>query len=410
MGSGFIFFIRTLLPTLGNPSLITLLFQGLSLLFMFTNRSFKTLYKGNYILFLSFSLFMLYATIFFVLKNGEPGYKYMNILYLTLSTIYLILLHQLDYSLSKYLLKSILILTCLINLGLIYSIATNPYYVIGMRATVSFASNDSNVFTGNPHIYARNALNSLIVSLIFLFRYKESKLLSYVFYWICFLLSIAVLFLTLVKTAIVIAPFIIILIFFSNKGIYDNSKLMKENSTKRLKIVSSLVILLILMFSFNLNKLIDLLNNYGNIGINLLNNSINTILGSSAEGNSVVDSSTLTRVQNLNYVKDLFTNHPMFFIFGNGFRYFYVDVPIVELFLNFGVIGLGLYCFWLFLLYFFSFKNISENQDSFQLFISVYIISTTVSLFTQGRPMEYGTYIHAAFFIRFLYTHKLTNR
>ncbi len=374
---------------------------------MFTNSSFKTLYKGNYALFICFSLFMLYSLLFFILNNSDPGYKYINMVYLGLSIIYLLFLHKLDYSISNHILKCILFITLLINLGLIYSIITNPFYAIGMRATVSFTSSDSNSFSGNPHIYARNALNSLIVSMIFLFRYKETKLVNYLYYWICLLISIIILFLTLVKTAILIAPFIIILILISKRIKNQDEIVKKEKSNKQFKIFGSLLILLFITFSFNLNQLIDIINSYGNIGFSLINNSLGTIFGINSNGSVTIDSSTLTRVNNLKFVKDLFYNHPIFFIFGNGYRYFYVDVPIVEIFLNFGIIGLILYILWHFLLYFFSIRNIISTNDSFQLFLSVYILSTFISLFTQGRPLEYGTYIHAAFFIRFLYTNHL---
>jgi hypothetical protein len=213
--------------------------------------------------------------------------------------------------------------------------------------------------------------------------------------------------LTLVKTAILIAPFIIILILISKRIKNQDEIVKKEKSNKQFKIFGSLLILLFITFSFNLNQLIDIINSYGNIGFSLINNSLGTIFGINSNGSVTIDSSTLTRVNNLKFVKDLFYNHPIFFIFGNGYRYFYVDVPIVEIFLNFGIIGLILYILWHFLLYFFSIRNIISTNDSFQLFLSVYILSTFISLFTQGRPLEYGTYIHAAFFIRFLYTNHL---
>lgn len=403
MGSGLIFFIRTFLPTFSNPSVVTLAFQLISLAFLYTSSSFKNLFKGNYILFITYFLFLIYTTFLFVLNNKDSGYKYTNILYLGLSFIYLLQIHKISYHISDYILKTILILSFIINVSLIYSLITNPYYVIGMRATVSFIGENSSGFSGNPHIYARNGLNSLIISLIFLFRYKEQKMINYSFYWFNFFFSIVILLITMVKTAIIISPLILFLFFLSRKPHYIQQSTTFSLKSKR---YLSIILLFIPFLFFNYSKLIDLISSYYNMGFGMLISSLNTLSGGSGV-NGNVDVSTLERVSNLQMVKNLFINHPLYFIFGNGFRYFYVDVPYVEVFLNFGFIGIILFSIFYLFLYYFSFKNVLTTSDPFQLFISIYIISLVLSLFTQGRPLEFGFYIHSAFFIRFLATDQI---
>jgi hypothetical protein len=266
-----------------------------------------------------------------------------------------------------------------------------------MRATVNFISPNNSGFSGNPHIYARNGLNAIIISLLFLFKTKNNSFLTYIFYWICLLIGISVLFLTLVKTAIIIAPLIFITFLITKKN-YIQSKI---NSTK---ILNSLITVLSITFFFIIDKIQNLIQAYGETAFKVVEVSMNTIFGNSSEKG--IDVSTLERVKNLNYVKNLFQENPTFFIFGNGFRTFYVDVPFIEVFLNFGLIGILMFIAYLIPLYMFSIKNILKSSDNFQLFLSIFIISTILSMFTQGRPMEYGFYISAAIYIRFLGTDK----
>lgn len=129
--------------------------------------------------------------------------------------------------------------------------------------------------------------------------------------------------------------------------------------------------------------------------------ALNTILG---QNNTEVgiDPSAMYRINTINYVKDLFINNPLYFIFGNGYKFYYVDVPVLEVFLDFGIIGLILYLFYISFTYYFSFKNIFLSNDNFQIFVSIYIITGFLSLFTQGRPIDYTFFMHAAFYIRFL--------
>ena len=400
MGSGFVFFIRSLAPSLGNPSFFTLAFQILSLGMIFTNTSFKTLYKGNNVIFTFYLLFLAYALVFFFFLNKEPGDRIYTATYITLSILYLLFIHKIDYSITTYLLKGILILTLLTNLSLLYSIITNPNFIIGMRATINFNSSTStSEYSGNPHIYSRNALNAFIISFIFLFKSANSKIHQIIFYWICYLLSMVILLLTLVKTMILMAPIILFTLLLTKRPTTNISALFKQ---KR-KVYLTLLILVLITYFFNDDKILNILSSYGEMGTRFLSNSLYTIFGGDST-ESTIDASTAGRVDNLSFVKELFLNRPFYFIFGNGYKFFYVDVPIVEVFLNFGIIGLGLFLIYLASTYFFAIKNLVKSIDPFQIFLSVYIISTSLSLFTQGRPLDYSFFMHAAFYIRFLGT------
>lgn len=399
MGSGFIFFIRTFVPRLSNPSIVTLVFQILSLILLFSNKSYKTLYKGNYILFLIYSIFISYALFHFFTMNFEKGTRIVDIAYLLISITYLLFLHKIDYSISNKILIGVLILTFLINVSLIYASFSNPNFVIGMRATVNFSNTES--YSGNPHVYAKNGLTSIIISLLFLFKTRHKYLLNYIFYWICLFTGIAVMFFTLVKTYIIISPLIIALFLLTFIPKNTPSKINRIESNKNYKPIYSFLIIIMSLFLFKSNQIDEIFQTYGNLAYNFTKSSINTILGTASTSGGI-DESTYTRIYNLGRLKNLLFEHPSYYIFGNGYKFYYVDVPIAEIFQNFGVIGLGLFLTYFILIHFFSVKNILKSTDLFQIFISIYIFSTLLSTFTQGRPLDYSFFIHASFYIRFL--------
>lgn len=399
MGSGFVFFIRTFIPRIGNPSFVTLIFQILALALLFSNKSYKTLYKGNKIIFYSYLTYVAYSLLFFLLLNNEPGNRITDVVYLGISVIYLIFLHKIDYSITQKLLIAVLILSFLINVSVIYASFSNPNFVIGMRATINFSNTEN--YSGNPHVYAKNGLTSIIISLLLLFKSNDKKIWQYIIYWICLLVGIAIMLFTLVKTAIIITPFILLLFLITYIPKHNEFEVISNKRKKASQLFKSFLIIIFSFFLFKTEKINQIFESYGNMAITFTTRSINTILGISGNSGGF-DESTFMRVQNLTKLKNLFFDNPLYFIFGNGYRYQYVDVPIAEVFQNFGVIGLFLFLIYLFNIYFFSLKNILTSNDLFQIFLSIYIFSTLLSTFTQGRPLDYGFFIHASFYIRFL--------
>jgi nicotinamide riboside transporter PnuC len=72
---------------------------------------------------------------------------------------------------KDYFLPVTVALTFLGSICLIYSMATNPLFVLGQRATVVFG--DGTSANGNPHVYARNAFAGIFAS-YFMFQTRNS--------------------------------------------------------------------------------------------------------------------------------------------------------------------------------------------------------------------------------------------
>jgi hypothetical protein len=73
---------------------------------------------------------------------------------------------------KDYFLPVTVALTFLGSICLIYSMATNPLFVLGQRATVVFGDGTS-ASNGNPHVYARNAFAGIFAS-YFMFQTRNS--------------------------------------------------------------------------------------------------------------------------------------------------------------------------------------------------------------------------------------------
>ena len=78
-------------------------------------------------------------------------------------------------SLKENFLQFTLVFCVLGGLSLLYYIAKNPAYVIGMRAAISFSDDGGMGSMGNPHIYAKSAYIGLVAGVILLRR--ETRLL-----------------------------------------------------------------------------------------------------------------------------------------------------------------------------------------------------------------------------------------
>ena len=79
-----------------------------------------------------------------------------------------------------------------------------------------------------------------------------------------------------------------------------------------------------------------MINNYFNSFLGLVYKALNT--GLKLGKNDDVDDSAMGRVSNFNYFIELWNENPTNFLFGFGYRFRYIDIPVLESFINFGFI------------------------------------------------------------------------
>jgi hypothetical protein len=143
-----------------------------------------------------------------------------------------------------------------------------------------------------------------------------------------------------------------------------------------------------------------LLSRYSEQAYDFLLRALNTGLGINNSATQQ-DASALNRVQNINFINKIISRDWFDFIFGKGYKFWYVDIPALEAFVNFGILGVLLFCvFNLFILYYIILGIKTKNV--FQNFISLFYINLFVSAFTSGRPLDFSFWVFYIILIRFL--------
>ena len=146
-------------------SLFAGFFYVVGILLMKNSTNAKVGYIPNMELLLFGGIFFILSQCYLFFYNYEPQNYFADILNLFLIVLYFFYLLKIENIIKEILPFWIFFFTLLINICLIYSIANNPLYNLGQRATVQFGNNE---FSGNPYIYARNGFAGFIISYLFI--------------------------------------------------------------------------------------------------------------------------------------------------------------------------------------------------------------------------------------------------
>ena len=107
------------------------------------------------------------------------------------------------------------------------------------------------------------------------------------------------------------------------------------------------------------------------------------------------------RVFNINYFLNLWKNDPWGFVLGHGYKKRYMDIPVLESFINFGIIGLFTFALFNLLIFNFSIRAL-RSKNIFQVFIGLFYIHTMIAIFVAGRPVDFSFWVTYIVIIRFL--------
>jgi hypothetical protein len=152
---------------LGGGSIFTGIVYSIGILLLHTSTHVKIGFKPNIILLQVGGAFFCQALLYFFIYNMEGRSFAIDSINFFLLFFFFFFLLRVDNEVQKYLPTLILFTTLITSLALLYSIYTNPEFVLGSRATVQYKSN-SGEFTGNPQVYSRNGLAGFIISVLLL--------------------------------------------------------------------------------------------------------------------------------------------------------------------------------------------------------------------------------------------------
>ncbi|CAG5004466.1 hypothetical protein DYBT9275_03376 [Dyadobacter sp. CECT 9275] len=395
-GFPLIFFIRDTLKIGPASSAFTAVFMIVALLLMTPSHLFKRYYKPNTILFNLGVGFLAISFYYFLFINfqGKAVADYGT--YMFIGAFLFLLLH-IPNDVKDTLLAVIFVVSLFCNLTLVYSLLTDPNWSPGMRAAVSF-SNEGAQPGGNPHITARNGVICMVSAIILL--NNSTGVFTRVFLFFSALFSLGVVVMSLAKssylgTGLMLGAFFVFRfkarnILTSIGGIFK---------------FSNMIILIIILIGINyfLNRYGDIFNlllGYWDVFENRIMDVIFTSTGVKLTDEADVDYSAMGRVSGFAMFVKTFFSWNVFL--GMGYKYDYLDVPILESFVNHGILGFVFFASFNIFLAIYALREVKNPTNPLTTFLAYLFISMSVLLATGGRPYDIVFWFPYAVMIRFL--------
>ncbi len=395
-----VFFVRDTLKIGPAGPIFTAAFLGMGLVLMLPFHLFVRIYKVNFTLLkyaLLFLALMLYHFFLFNTSGSDYVTELGNNVYIL---VFIFLLFHVPNDVKDTLIPMIFLISLVGNMTLIYSLITDPSWRIGMRAAVTLSA-DGGESTSNPHIAARNAIICLMTSVI-MARHYGNVLLKLFLYFMA-LLSAALIIFAQVKSSILGLG--VVMAFF----VYYNLTFSGVvSSIKGLFSVRNLVMLVLLLVGVNffLSRYGDIfgyLTNYSDVLVDKAYDLLYTATGVQVgAGNATIDASAMGRVSSFGYFREAIYYNPSVLVLGRGYKDFYMDIPLLESFVNHGIFGLvffGGFCLYAFI---FSVREIRNPTNMLTIFLAYFYMYLTVLLLTTGRPYDTYFWFPFAIMIRFL--------
>ncbi|MCF0059669.1 hypothetical protein LXL81_28155 [Dyadobacter sp. CY356] len=406
-GFPLIFFFRDTLGIGPASSTFTAIFFALALLLMVPTNLFLRFYNPNPVLFNLGVGFLLLSVYYFLFFNNM-GMGVTDIGNYAYIFAFLLLLMSIPSDVKDTLVPVLFLFSLFSNLTLVYSLMTDPSWTLGMRAAVSF-SNEGAQAGGNPHITARNGIICLLTAMVLIPQYKS--IFPRLFLYFSVLFSLAVIVLSLAKSSYLgVGMMLGLYVFYNFKVTKIFSAIGSFFSFKNIM----LVVLVILGISYFLSKygsVLDSLLNYWDIFEGRIMDVIFTSFGVKLSDTADIDASAMGRVSGFGTFLDTIYSWDVFL--GRGYKSGFLDVPILEAWVNHGILGFLFFNGFNFFLFIYSIQEIRRNTTPLSTFLAYFFISLIVLLISGGRPYDIAYWFPYAVMIRFLgidYFYKLSRQ
>ena len=402
MGSPLIFFFKEI-SGFGGGSAFTIVSLILGLLLMISpDDIFRKFYKPYLPAYRLAVIFMTIVLINFLFINPFYGYEANSSVFLRDLVnygsyfVFFILLLSVSNEVKDYFLPIVVFLTFLGSICLIYSMATNANFIIGQRASVVFGDGTTTA-SGNPHVYARNAFAGVFSSYVML---KNKNTLWKLFSLANMLLSVVVLVLTQARSILLAFIFTMIIFLYYNISAKTVKGALKSIFKPQNLFLTAIFFCGLVYFISTQAKLVSIINLYYDTFSITFTKAILTATG--MEDAKTIDYSSLGRVNTFGAFKKVLLESPWELILGKGYRFLYMDIPILETWIDCGIIAFWSFAMMNLVIFRQSLKAIKDESNPLTTFLGYFYMCYFVTLFTGGEP--YGTAYWHVFLvmIRFL--------
>lgn len=395
-GHPIIFFFRDSIQVVPLGSAFTVIFWTLGMMLMIPSRFRFSFYKPNYILFQLSIAFWAFTMVYFFLFNpiGRSATDMGYILYIFM---FYVLILQVPNSIQSTLIKVIFWVSMFSNLTLIYSLSNNPDWHIGVRASYMFANAPGHA--GNPHIPARNAIMTIISAGILLWkcRIKWQRL----FYYCSLVMGVVIICLTIARSTILALVFMGMVYMVSvlkDRSVADVMRSVFSFRTFKNLTLTGIAVYLIVFQYFNLG---DILNTYNEILLRKFYDIALTSLNVELAEEATEDASAMGRVRSFSHFSKSLDD-PLALLVGEGYKKNFMDVPILEAWMNQGILGFILFNTFLVFLGIFSIMEIWQKRSEAAIFAAYLFMYTVPQMLTGGRPQDITYWFSFIIMIRFL--------
>lgn len=403
-GYPLIFFFRETLKLAPGSTAFTALALGFGLVLMVPFTVLRRLYRPNMTMFWMGVGFLLLSIFYMYAYMGDPGFKDYDkdMIYYLYVFVFLFLLINIPNEIIPVFVPVVILFTLVSNLGLVYSLLTNPSWAIGQRATITLGNSDDG--SGNPHVFSRNAFMGVVACGVWMLRGQTSILFKLIAFFSA-ILSLAVLVLTQTRSSIV--ALILAFIFFA----FFNIRPAQIRSAVRglLRPIPLLTIFLgILGIMFFFRRYYDayaILYGYVIAFAERNLENVYALLGLKAQGaayQAVLDDSSANRSVSGQFFSNVLVGHLHMLILGFGYKYLYLDVPVLESLTNLGLLGFALFGGVNAMTLYYSLRAMRDNPNPLNTFLAYFYVLILVTIFTNGRPYDISFWLPLALMIRFM--------
>jgi len=404
-GYAIVIFIRDGLGINPLGSFMTPSFWLLGLLLLFPMNIFQRIYSPNKTLVFFWGSFAV-ISVAYMLYYPSIGYNFRTdfsreILTYAFPTAFLFGMLYYPDEKGEVLLKVTAIFALIGSLGLLYVILRDPTWNIGQRAAIKFVAFAPS-HEGNPHTFANNAVRGAIASSIC--AYMSKQLWQKFFFICCTIFSVVIILLTRTNTSILSLG-----IAFGIFTLFHSRKLLAATFSQYALSFFIFFLGIVAFASAQFTSILYVIENTWHIVYKRIINTVYTtsninIGGDDGATTATIDYSSINRIISYQYFKENFlgSDSISIILFGEGYKSVFLDIPVIEAFINEGILGFLFFGGFSFMLLFFAVREIFQPSTLWNSFLAYLSFLFLIGLVTGGRPVDAGNWMIYMVYLRFL--------
>ncbi|MBC8154328.1 MAG: hypothetical protein H7Z72_15600, partial [Bacteroidetes bacterium] len=277
----------------------------------------------------------------------------------------------------------------------------DPFWSVGQRASITFGGESADERSGNPHVFAKNAVIGILASLIWAMRTKTGLIVRFACV-LSLIINLAIIALTMARSSVLALILMGIAFLFFNVGPSQIRALGRTLVRPSTLIITFLIFFGTSYFIKRNAQVYGILYGYVFAFADRNLENIYALLGMKVNNQTVrLDDSAANRTVSAQFLSNVLNGHLETLVVGAGYKATYLDIPVVEALINHGFLGLILFGGFNLILLYYSFNTMRLNPHPFGIFLAYFYLYLLVSVLTGGRPYDISYWHPFALMIRF---------